>query len=182
MGLLRIILAISIIIGHTSSLFGLFVPSIVAVEAFFVISGFVIAYVLEEKYRGKKHSYRLFITNRLLKIYPAYWIILSLSALFSSIQFYLTSHFPFVFQFPYNYLAPFMGYVSRMNLFTKIYFFFVNLFVLGQDTTMFFGLNVKSGSLFPTSSFWKFEPQLHFFVLIPVAWVVALEMYFYFIA
>lgn len=49
----------------------------IAVELFYIISGFYIALILDNKY---KDSIRLFYTNRLLKIFPTYWFICALSA------------------------------------------------------------------------------------------------------
>lgn len=66
MGILRLLLAISVIIAHTESVFGVrLVGGVIAVQAFYIISGFYMAMILTEKYIGK-NSYKLFITNRLL--------------------------------------------------------------------------------------------------------------------
>jgi peptidoglycan/LPS O-acetylase OafA/YrhL len=77
MGYLRLIFALSVLIYHVNApLFGFdFFNSSLAVTGFFVISGFYMALILQEKYI-QKHSYQLFITNRLLRIYPTYWLIL----------------------------------------------------------------------------------------------------------
>src|SRR5260370_9516411 len=55
----------------------------ISVNSFFIISGFYMAFILNEKYVGKNSSYRLFITNRFLRIYPIYWIILFFTILIS---------------------------------------------------------------------------------------------------
>lgn len=79
MGTIRLLLAISVVIAHTSSIFGFnLVGDLLAVELFYVISGFYMALILNEKYVSPKNVYKLFITNRLLKLYPAYWFILIL--------------------------------------------------------------------------------------------------------
>jgi peptidoglycan/LPS O-acetylase OafA/YrhL len=85
MGSLRLILALSVFLAHTGSLFGVFLvgPS-VAVQSFFLISGFYMALVLNEKYKGSG-SYYLFITNRLLRLLP-YWVVLSVLALFPEVH------------------------------------------------------------------------------------------------
>jgi peptidoglycan/LPS O-acetylase OafA/YrhL len=41
------------------------------------------AFILNEKYIGKLNSYRLFITNRFLRIYPIYWLTLLITFLLS---------------------------------------------------------------------------------------------------
>lgn len=71
MGIIRLLLAISVLISHTSTIFGFgFVGGQAAVQAFFIISGFYMAFILNEKYIGENNSYKLFITNRLLRLYP----------------------------------------------------------------------------------------------------------------
>ena len=76
MGLLRLLLAVSIILTHSFPLFGYKeLDGIRAVEGFFVISGFYMALILNEKYTGKNRSYFLYLSNRLVRIYPVYWLI-----------------------------------------------------------------------------------------------------------
>lgn len=77
MGLLRLLLALSVVFHHTTSIFG-YSPlgGRMAVQSFFIISGFYMSLIINEKYSQLKHSYRLFITNRFLRIYPIYWIVL----------------------------------------------------------------------------------------------------------
>lgn len=82
MGLLRILLAISIIFDHTGKPFGYeIISSKVAIHTFFIISGFYMALIINEKYNLKKSAYKVFITNRFLRIYPVYWIALILTGL-----------------------------------------------------------------------------------------------------
>ena len=54
-----------------------------------MISGFYMAMILTEKYCGPG-SYRLFLTNRFLRIYPIYWITLGLSIFAWMICYLLT--------------------------------------------------------------------------------------------
>lgn len=77
MGLLRLILALSVVIIHAYPIFGhQFISSNIAVNSFFIISGFYMAFILHEKYIGKNGSYKTFIINRFLRIYPLYWVII----------------------------------------------------------------------------------------------------------
>lgn len=83
MGVIRLLLAVSVVLAHTSSLFDFrFVGGKLAVELFYIISGFYMALVLTEKY-NMKNSYKLFITNRMLKLYPIYWVVAILTILLS---------------------------------------------------------------------------------------------------
>jgi peptidoglycan/LPS O-acetylase OafA/YrhL len=82
MGILRFLLALSVLLSHLQyefhiSLFGYqIVGGQVAVVAFFIISGFYMSLILNEKYINIKHSYFLYITNRALRIFPLYWLVL----------------------------------------------------------------------------------------------------------
>lgn len=88
MGLLRFLLALSVIINHSYPLFGYrLVGGGLAVSSFFMISGFYMALILNEKYVGTKKAYKLFISNRFLRIYPLYWVMLTLFFLFSLLKF-----------------------------------------------------------------------------------------------
>lgn len=83
MGLVRFLLATSVLIGHAFPLFGVkFVGGMTAVESFFIISGFYMAFVLHEKYDRIKHPYRAFLTNRFLRLFPMYWVVLGIILIF----------------------------------------------------------------------------------------------------
>jgi len=73
MGSLRLFLALCVAFGHFGMPLG-FPTSDIAVQSFFVISGFYMALVLNEKYGPG--SYWLFISNRLLRLWPTYLVIL----------------------------------------------------------------------------------------------------------
>ena len=80
MGLIRTLLAISVVLAHSSPIFGIkLVGGQVAVQAFYMISGFYMTLVLNEKYVGANKAYKLFITNRLLRLWPVYWTVLVVS-------------------------------------------------------------------------------------------------------
>ncbi len=83
MGLLRVYLALSVIITHNgNSFFGS--DPILAVPAFFVISGFVIALVLNEKYVGNTPG---FLLARHLRLWPSYAVVIAIVfAFFSAVK------------------------------------------------------------------------------------------------
>ena len=77
MGTLRILLALSVAYGHAGMFFGFpLVPGDTAVQAFYAISGFYMALVLNEKYRPDNSTYLLFIGNRFARLFPAYAVVL----------------------------------------------------------------------------------------------------------
>jgi peptidoglycan/LPS O-acetylase OafA/YrhL len=160
MGLIRVLLAVCVIIGHTATRGFYTIDGSIAVEAFYIISGFYMSMILNEKYVGKG-SYKLFITNRFLRLYPIYYavIILSLAFIFCT------------------------GTWSMPNLspITILYLVFVNGFILFMDWVVFMGLN-REGDLYFTSSFLNTNPKVHTFLLVPQAWTLSIEIAFYLIA
>jgi peptidoglycan/LPS O-acetylase OafA/YrhL len=80
MGIIRLLLALAVVIAHAGSISGFrMVEGAIAVQAFYIIPGFYMVLMLNEKYVDQAHSYRLFITNRLLRLHPIYWAMLALS-------------------------------------------------------------------------------------------------------
>jgi peptidoglycan/LPS O-acetylase OafA/YrhL len=74
MGVLRFLLAMSVVVTHVGALFGLkMLPGFVAVEIFFVVSGFYMSLILSGKYA----DVGAFYSNRFLRLYPTYLIILA---------------------------------------------------------------------------------------------------------
>lgn len=74
MGVLRILLALAVLFSHVGQMEVIkFINSGVAVYSFFIISGFYIAMVLDQKYRGPG-SASIFYANRYLRLWPTYAI------------------------------------------------------------------------------------------------------------
>jgi len=93
MGIVRFILALSVMVDHTRPIFGYsLIGGNISVNSFFIISGFYMAFILNEKYVGENSSYRLFITNRFLRIYPIYWLTLFFTILISWSSFVSYEH------------------------------------------------------------------------------------------
>lgn len=177
MGVIRLLLALSVLISHTSPIFGFkLVGGQAAVQAFFIISGFYMALILNEKYIEKHNSYKLFISNRLLRLYPLYFLIISLTLVASLAAYFFSSG---------QNLGRIQIYVENyetMSFLTLFYLSISNLTLFFQDIFMFLGLNTETGNLYFTSDFTQTEPQLFRFLLVPQAWTVSIEVAFYLIA
>jgi peptidoglycan/LPS O-acetylase OafA/YrhL len=178
MGLFRLLLAVSVIIAHSGAIFGLtFVGGRIAVEAFFIISGFYMSLILNEKYVHQKNSYGLFITNRFLRLFPLYWVILLLTIL-------VTGTIAFVSHG--EHLGAFRVYVENLrmlNIPTVGYLIFSNIFIFAQDIALFFGFNTVTGQVFFNSGHvLNTQLLLGSFQIIPQAWTIAIELLFYLIA
>ena len=177
MGLIRFILAITVVIAHSGPIFGLsFVGGKIAVQAFFIISGFYMALILKEKYVGTNGSYALFITNRFLRLYPIYWTVLLLTILYS-VALVLYSHGT-----NYGRLSSYSDNFNNIHVGSLLFLIGTNLVIFLQDLVMFLGLDTATGHLFFTSNFQETDPRLHGFLLLPQAWTISIELGFYLIA
>jgi len=177
MGILRCILALSVLVSHSNPIFGVhLVDADAAVQAFYIISGFYMALILNEKYVHQANAYRLFITNRFLRLFPIYWMILALSLIFYIVAYY----------HPHgsNIETPLQVFTTNFHHLradTMIFLVVTNLFLFFQDAVMFLGLN-PTGGLFFTTDFRTTNPQLHTFLMVPQAWTIGVELLFYLIA
>src|SRR4051812_44894507 len=75
MGIIRLLLALAVLLMmHSTPLFGIkMINGAWAVQSFYVISGFYMALVLNEKYARGRRGYGEFILQRLMRLLPAYW-------------------------------------------------------------------------------------------------------------
>jgi peptidoglycan/LPS O-acetylase OafA/YrhL len=177
MGMLRLLLAVSVVLSHTAPLgrFSL-LGGPFAVKVFYIISGFYMALILNEKYTPQiRRPYFTFITNRIFRIYPTYWVILFCTAI-ASLIIYQTSHGT-----QYGLLQGYIVFGPKLHPLTMVFFALTQVLLLGQDLTLFMGFG-QDGMLILTSHFKEFYPATPLFMLVPQAWTISIEMMFYFIA
>lgn len=170
MGVLRFYLAAAVIAWHTNSLGG-YLPMTgdMAVEVFYLISGFYMALVLNTKYRGPG-SYRVFFANRLLRVYPAYFLVMAVTFLSCLLGDRFLGH---------SRLSPYREYPLTPASWT--YLVGINLTLVGQETPLFLDL-LPDGSLAWPDFHDRHQPPLHLFMLVPQAWSLSLELMFYSVA
>jgi peptidoglycan/LPS O-acetylase OafA/YrhL len=173
MGVLRFLLAISVVLFHADASGYQMVGGGVAVESFFMISGFYMSLVLDQKYTGVNNRYSLFIGNRLLKLYPAYWTVLILALVMQLFVWVFSGH-------PILLIHQMVHF--KMDLPGIVFLSFSNLAIIGQDLVSFFGLNKVTGELFFTTDFMKTYPFLFSFLVIPQGWSLGIELSFYLVA
>lgn len=174
LGLLRLMLALSVVFAHSNLIFGFnFVNSTIAVQSFYIISGFYMSLILNEKYIGKD-SYKLFLSNRFLRLFPVYYVVLFLTVILSIITFVFYNNFGLIQQYIDSY-----NYINISSLFFLI---LTNITIFGQDIVMFLGLDKHTGLLYFTSNFYTSDPQVFKFLLIPQAWSIGVELLFYLLA
>jgi len=154
------------VLVHTCGCFG-FCPlgASEAVQTFYMISGFYMAMILTEKYRGPG-SYRLFLTNRFLRIYPIYWITATISILAWLTCYLFTGQ-----------AGPLAARVS-VRLPGCVALGVSNALIFGQDAILFTGVDAHGG-LHWTSNCWTSNPPVSEFLLVPQAWSLGIELLFY---
>ena len=94
-GILRTILAINVVLLHV---FKVPVLGNYSVTFFFVLSGFLMTYIMHKTYGFDFKGVKFFWFNRFLRLYPTYWIVLILSllaiVLFDNIAMNKSMNFP----------------------------------------------------------------------------------------
>lgn len=171
MGLLRVLLAILVVSAHLGYPFGVkFIGPKVAVQSFYIISGFYMAMVLTNKY--KNSSYPIFIGNRLLRIWPTYITVLTITIVASIFCGINTGHFLAI--------QPYLESYNQLSLINLIGLGAINFTLLLQDVVVFFGIE-NNIHLTINKSLTSDKTQLYEFMLIPQAWTLSLELMFYLI-
>jgi peptidoglycan/LPS O-acetylase OafA/YrhL len=155
MGILRLYLAFCVAFSHFGIPLG-FPTSDVAVQSFFVISGFYMALVLNEKYGPG--SYWLFISNRVVRLWPTYAVVLVLSLAVA-----------------HNWQP-----IMSLKLPSLAYWVASQVLLVGQEmyNFLFISNNALVFTLHPIE-----KPELLFaFSPVPQAWTLGMEIYFYLLA
>jgi peptidoglycan/LPS O-acetylase OafA/YrhL len=155
MGTLRFLLALSVAYGHLAVPLT-FPTSDIAVQSFFVVSGFYMALVLNEKYGADE--YWLFISNRLLRLWPAYAVVLALSLVAVS-----------------NWKL-----IGALDWSAIVFFAASQALIVGQDLYLF--LFVDGDRLAFTAHIAEVSKPLYSFAPIPQAWSLSPEICFYLVA
>lgn len=168
MGHIRFLLAFAVLLGHSPTATFRFIHAGTAVQAFFIVSGFYMALVLA----GKYDSVKLFYSNRLLRLAPAYFAMMAL-ALVALLGFEMTA-------------------TSTLGIFETVFtnpvsaaiLAFENIFVVGQHLLYWFMLD-ENGSLYldtygglPTETSAVSWQAL----LVPQSWSLSIELMFYALA
>jgi peptidoglycan/LPS O-acetylase OafA/YrhL len=173
MGILRTILALAVVVYHSYKLFGLrMCGGQVAVESFYMISGFYMALILNEKYVGVGY-YKKFILSRFYRIFPVYWAILIAALLLSLVGY-------FGFQNPY-YLTRYINNYSCLSGLTIFYFLLENIIVIGQDVLYFLRLDELCQPILTYNAL-SYKHTGYQYLLVPQAWSISIEFLFYLLA
>lgn len=170
MGLLRLLLAIAVLLGHAHGIGGYsMIGGALAVQCFFVISGFYMGLVLNERYDTPALN-RTFWANRAIRIFAVYYLFLLLHlGLFALIEAQGGS----------SPLAPY--FEGSLPWYQKAGLALLNLTVVGQDLPLW--LTIEQGQLVWTDEVvGSGEGAAIRYMVIPPAWSLSLELCFYAIA
>ncbi|MES2906876.1 MAG: acyltransferase [Pseudomonadota bacterium] len=175
MGLFRFLLALAVVLNHTGGMSGYIIMSgITAVQVFFMISGFLIAFILSTKYdTASRAGAWLFFSNRALRIFIPYWTVWILTFAAVAIVFA-------VYGWQLHPLAEFMTYGGEMTPFTWAYVVFTNVLIVGQEVALW--LSYHAGQLVPVINADALSPAVYHFQAVPQAWSLSLELMFYMLA
>ena len=173
MGLLRFLLALSVLIGHSDHALGLpGLDTTVAVRSFYILSGFYMTLVLNGKYRGI--SYAGFLGSRYLRLFPCYLAVLVLTLAYGCLVWRIRGTIEWPLQ-GWARALPSLGDASILV------FAAANLFIVGLDAVGFVSVGPGGGlrlSLDPGGG----APGFSGLVFISPAWTLGLELLFYALA
>src|SRR5215471_8295156 len=122
LGTFRFLLALSVALSHFGTVWGYHIMNgRMAVQCFYMISGFLISLVLSHKYDpSTADGRRLFYSNRALRIFVPYW-----SFCVMILAVHVVIYFALGIRFGAD--AAFMQYWPEMMLLTRIYLLFSNI-------------------------------------------------------
>lgn len=171
MGLIRVLLAMAVLFGHLPILQNVHIlGAALAVQAFFIVSGFYMALVLSGKYSGQVG---LFYSNRLLRLMPTYFVMCALYAVALFVFNASATSAPEVFRLAFS------------NPMTAIVMAFENIAILGQELLFWFTLGPHGELVFNTTGAVPNPPDLLLSwqaLLVPQSWSLSMELMFYALA
>jgi len=144
-----------------------------AVQMFFMISGFYMALILNEKYASPADNWT-FYSNRALRLWPPAFIV-NLLVIVSFLLYGEVLLFGLTMG-----LGEFLALLQSLDGLTLAYLGFINLFIIGMDSIWFIGITPESGMGYlrrGEHTFWAAS-----LVLNHPLWTVAVEAIFYLVS
>jgi peptidoglycan/LPS O-acetylase OafA/YrhL len=169
MGTLRFFLALSIIVAHAGPIFGIWlIDARLAVQMFYLLSGFSMAFVWQGRYATSRSPLRTFFIGRALRIYPQYFLVLFATILLSVYAWLAFGRHPIAtaVQHPVHGIGGLWIYLQQLVLVGMESQFFLQR---AADGTLAFCQNFHQGT----------QPPLHYYMFVPQAWMLSLQLVFY---
>lgn len=185
MGIIRLLLALCVVVGHANrpEWYPIVRPEY-AVEMFFIISGFYMALVLNEKYLplpSAANAYRLFIQSRALRLFPVYLAVLLVTVVVQSLWARAAGS-PDTQAFGSIAPAVLFWKHAALNPASAGVLAGTNLLMLGQDAMMYLQVNTHTGALGFTPDWGRVPLAAWRFLLLPQGWSLGIEALFYLVA
>jgi peptidoglycan/LPS O-acetylase OafA/YrhL len=167
LGTIRFLLAFAVVCAHVGTLpFTVSIGGVLAVQSFYIISGFLIALVWTNKYQHLPSGLSLFYSNRAARIYFLYWTVLLISIAVAQATKTFTHNYPAYFVPQPRALLP--------------YKIFTNAFIFGSSAAYWLGFD--DGSLHFTMDFQSSSYSVWWTTILAPAWTLDLELTFYLLA
>ncbi|HEX4330027.1 MAG TPA: acyltransferase [Burkholderiales bacterium] len=178
MGVLRLSLALLVVYAHCVYPFGrIGISGENAVEIFYMISGFYMTLVLRGKYVAPGGAgVKAFYANRALRIFPAYLLMAAITLMLCLFGRTLFGWEPQAAR----YVAEWRN-AGLLDLPKLAWLGFSQLSMIGLETFNFFTLS-NQGAIIPTAGVSADEHELWRLLLVPQAWSLSVELYFYALA
>jgi peptidoglycan/LPS O-acetylase OafA/YrhL len=157
MGMLRFALAMVVACAHAGIVA---LPGDTPVQAFYAISGFYMTLVLDKKYGASQRDLTLFYSNRFLRLFPVYALVLVLTLVLATVV-------PLAFIQAWRQAWPLDPGAVTFLIGTQIV-------LLGQDIVMF--LAERSGSLYFAPDFHLVDMPAFRFMAVGQAWTLGVEL------
>jgi peptidoglycan/LPS O-acetylase OafA/YrhL len=168
MGLLRVALAMAVLLGHLPIANYHFIHAGTAVQAFYIVSGFYMALVLEGKYK----RVGLFYSNRLLRLMPTYFAVMAIAAVTLWGLNASATGSPEIFATAFS------------NPTTALVMAFENVAIVGQELLFWLTIGPDGSLAFDPSGRLPDETTTLAWqaLLVPQAWSLSIELMFYALA
>jgi peptidoglycan/LPS O-acetylase OafA/YrhL len=168
MGTIRTLLAVSVVIAHSSLFLGYNISNgVVAVQVFYMFSGFYMFMILSERYSSIQKFYK----SRAFRLYPGYYVV----AIFALCVWCIFGQDSSEFIIKSKQWA-------TAGIFAKIFIVFTNIFIFFQDLVMFLAIDTQTGSLYFTKNFYQEPMPLYKLLIVPQTWTLGVELTFYLFA
>ncbi len=165
MGMVRIALALAVVLSHMPMATTKIIGGGLAVQCFFIVSGFYMAVILREKYR----DLGLFYSNRLLRLYPTYAVMCAVSAVAL-----------FAFGVSGTATRELMA-AAYANPQTALALIASHITMLGQEALFWFTLDGNGALVFDATGATPNETTTLAWqgLLVPQSWSLSMELLFY---
>jgi peptidoglycan/LPS O-acetylase OafA/YrhL len=175
LGTIRFLLALAVVCAHVGKLpYTVQLGSLLAVQSFYIISGFLIALVWTNKYERRSNGLFLFYSNRAARIYILYWTVVVISIVAALVTKWLAHDFPSYWSSPPRGLLP--------------YALFTNTWIFGSSWAYWLGydslpnVSIDDGSLYFTMDYTSSPWPVWRTMILGPAWTLDLELSFYLLA